>query len=131
MTTKEKLEKALEALKFIADGKCETVGSDEMYAAVVHTELTTPRTETVEVRRYEQRDAEGKTRFLSLTSINLDAHEKERGDYVIELIGTDPRPIHEPEAWEGEVIADRHERPCILDIPKEWIGKRVIVEVCE
>lgn len=47
MTTKEKLQNALEALGFIAAGKCETVGSDEMYAATVHANLTTPRTEEV------------------------------------------------------------------------------------
>lgn len=82
MTTKEKLEKALETLKDIAKNY-EGKASD--YAAKVYKELT--------------------------------------GSYT--------RPIHEPETWEGEVIALSPDCNAVCGFPPSWVGKRVIVEVCE
>lgn len=131
MTTKEKLEKALDALGLIETSTWSDMKSIKMFAGRIYAELTTPRTETVEVRRYEQRDSGGKTRFLSLFPINLNAHEKGRGDYVIELIGTDTRPIPEPGTWEGKVFCSHKDGGWLKGLPNEWIGKRVIVEVCE
>jgi len=128
MTTKEKLEKALAALKEIADTEIEFPGA---YAADVYEELTTPLTEEVEVKRWEIR--------------NVPAYWfKERGDaigfcnrtatphsHIIELTGSYQRPIPEPEVWEGEVLCGHKDGGWLKELPNEWIGKRVIVEVCE
>lgn len=126
MTTKEKLEKALEALKYIANGRCEIVGSAAMYAANVHANLTTPRTEPVEVKRWLVKYG-SKEECLD----HQPDFDESAGCEIIELTGTYQRPIPEPETWKGEVDPDHHWDTFIRGVPREWIGKKVIVEVCE
>ena len=119
MTTKERLEKALEALKHIG----EIPGKDfSIFASTIHKQLTTPRTEPVEVKRW-----------LHKYKVNLysDIEPIHNLEDWVELAGTYQRLIPEPEMWEGEVDTDRHWDTCIRGVPKEWIGERVIVEVCE
>lgn len=50
MTTKEKLELALKGLEKIANGKC---SNEKYFATRLYNKLTTPRTETVEVKRWK------------------------------------------------------------------------------
>lgn len=123
MTTKEKLEKALEALRFIAAGKCEIVGSDVMYATTVHAHLTTPRTKPVEVKRW-----------LHKYKVNLysDIEPIHNLEDWVELAGTYQQPIPEPEMLEGYVLESIGKGSGIItEVPYSWIGRRVIVEVCE
>lgn len=131
MTTKDKLKNALDALWLIETGSWDDSNNIKIYAGKIRSTLTAPRTKTVEVKRWEIR--------------NVPTHWfKEKGDaigfcnrtaiphsHIIELTGTYQRPIPEPETWEGKVDTDRHWDTCIRGVPKEWIGKKVIVEVCE
>lgn len=141
MTTKEKLEKALEALRFIAAGKCEIVGSDVMYATTVHAHLTAPRTKEVEVRRYMIANPSGGV-FSDVFMGAEGAKEKAvkigcPDTPIIELTGTYTNPVHEPETWEGEVLDVGRDgfvvRVRCNNAPESGLsgGKRVIVEVCE
>lgn len=133
MTTKEKLEKALEALNHIASGDWaySNFRSSMEYTKDVLEEMDKPRMETVEVKMWKCRDCghawDYMPRICPYTSEDYCCN----GRNFIELTGTYQRPVPEPKTWKGEVIVDRYERPCILNIPKEWIGKRIIVEVCE
>lgn len=121
MTTKEKLEKALEALRRIKDNEVKNMFLDT-YAAEVYEELTTPRTEPVEVKRW-----------LHKYKVNLysDIEPIHNLEDWIELAGTYTRPIPEPETWERKVFYSLKDGGWLKGLPNEWIGKRVIVEVCE
>lgn len=133
MTTKEKLDKALEALQYIADGEILHVGGDEEYAAMVLKELTAPRMETVEVMRWEHQDVNENILFVSKTPIELHSHDKTQGHRVIELTGTYQRPVPEPkeEVWEGKVVDYSPVGSAVFNVPYSWIGKTVEVRLKE
>lgn len=103
MTTKEKLEKALEALKKIADNRPESWES--VYAAKVYAKLTTPRTEPVEVKMWKRRDCGHAWDYMPRICPYASEDYCCNGKNFIELTGTYQRPIPEPETWEGEKTA--------------------------
>ena len=123
MTTKEKLEKALEALKHIElhTIKCESV---HKIASEIYKELTTPRTEPVEYKADSQ-------------SPNSVWYVDEKGTTVrppkdAEIIIRFERPIPKPETWEGEVIDEGFlgfDVRVRCDHKPGLLGKKVIVEV--
>lgn len=121
MTTKEKLEKALEALKHI---ELHTLKGESVHkiASKVYEELTTPRTETVEVKRW-----------LHKYKVNLysDIEPIHNLEDWVELAGRYSRPVPEPETCEGVVLGGHKDGGWVKGLPDEWVGKRVIVEVCE
>lgn len=130
---KSKYEIAKEALKTIAENQnpMSTLRSTQEYAAEVLKELTAPRMETVEVKRWEKVDAKGKALHLSLTPIILDAHEKTQGIQIVELTGTYLRPVEEkePEVWEREVKSMHPMKVSIVYLPDELVGHTVEVRL--
>jgi len=120
MTTKEKLDKALEALKHI---ELHTLKGESVHkiASEIYKELTTPRTETVEVKRW-----------LHKYKVNLysDIEPIHNLEDWVELAGRYSRPVPEPETWEGEVLESIGKGYGIItEVPYSWIGRRVVVEV--
>ena len=120
MTTKEKLKNALDALWLIETGSWDDSNNIKIYAGKIRSTLTAPRTKTVEVKRW-----------LHKYKVNLysDIEPIHNLEDWVELTGTDTLLIPEPEVWEGKVDTDRHWNTCIRGVPKEWIGRRVVVEV--
>lgn len=136
MTTKEKLKKALEVLKFIADGGCEYVGDGERYAADIYSDLTTPRTEEVEVKRWVNVYPDGTLgdTLYDRKADALNGMDRQRGiPEQAEITIKITRPIPEPETWEGIVLKRVNgfgqTFGALPELPSSWIGHRVVVEV--
>jgi hypothetical protein len=127
MTTKEKLRKALEALQYISNG----IGDTASYAREVYAELTTPRMETVEVKRWKCQCCEW---------ISDEPRELMHSKPPIELTGSCQRPVPEPEekVWEGTVRSSvpgtsTSATPItgIVALPLSLVGCRVEVRLKE
>lgn len=132
MTTK--LDKALEALKRIANGS--SITNWPIYATKVHAEITAPPMEEVEVKRYMCVNEKG----LQSTNITEYPQPPALGEILIELTGTYQRPIPKPEVVELEgIIKIREESGTGRLIPsvqfkrteqaRKHLNKRVTVRV--
>ena len=121
MTTKEKLEKALEALGLIETSTWSNMKNIKLFAGKIYAEITTPRTETVKVKRWVNVYPDGTLggTLYDRKADALNSRDKQRGipdQKKITIKVTRPIPKHE--TWEGKV-------------PSSFKGKKIIVEVCE
>lgn len=126
--TEKDLQKALEALKHVADGTCS--GNFQYYAAKVYAELTAPEMEPVEVKVFGiMVGEEGFHRYAFETDAR---HAESEGlGRFIELTGTFQKPVKE-ESWEGKISrVDGHHFGVYLAEPvddERLMGQLVKVE---
>lgn len=128
MTTKEKLDKALEALKRI---KNNDAAMPREYAAQVYSELTAPKMETVRSVYWLYVSPRGEK-----TVCETVPETGEQGCQIVKMI-SEPyqRPVEEkePEVWEGKVeeMASTRAKGMARYLPSEFIGKTVEVRLKE
>ena len=130
MTTKEKLQNALDALWLIETGTWDNSKNIKIYAGKIRSALTTPRTEPVEETVYSVVFTEGHFHVFKTRS-DADSSAAYGKGIVFEHVIKHQRPIPEPKTWEGIAEHSNRANCALVNVPSSWIGKKVIVEVCE